>query len=260
MIKIIRRLSQILAIFFILAVPYLNDRQINIIMGNLYASSIFGIEISDPLIFLQNVILNLSFDFKFFLSIIIPLVLAITFGRVFCSFLCPVNTVFEFLNKIYPRKKLIQIKGDYKASLILFSILIILIFITEHPLFNYLSLPGLLSVELQKLFISKSPSLFWGLFVFLILIDYIIRRRFWCNYLCPQGIFIGFLKIKKTLQVVKEVDKVIKCLGCKRCVTSCPFYLNPMEEKIYPQCTNCFECVLVCRKNHKDQAPLKIKF
>lgn len=260
MIRVIRRFSQLIALVIVLAIPYLNNRGINIIIGNLYSSTFFGIDISDPLLFLQSVILSKSLDFKFFLSILIPVILAVTLGRVFCSFLCPVNTIFEWLNRLYPRRKLGQVKGSSRITLVLLLIIILLIFFTRIPFFTYLSLPGILSIELQKILLTKSLSFFWMTFAFLIFLDFVIRRRFWCNYICPQGIFISFLRTPKTLKVVKESDENSQCIGCRRCVSSCPFYLNPMEEKIYPQCVNCLECVQVCKKNHKDNIPLNIKF
>lgn len=259
MIRILRRVCQILAFLIILAIPYLNSKELNI-AGNLYSSTFFGIDITDPLIFLQNVILNRSFDLKFFLSIAIPVIIALVLGKVFCSYLCPVNTVFEWLNKLYPRKNAKHVKGNSRVTFTLLLVVTILVVFTKFPIFTYLSLPGIFSLEMQKVVLSKTFSFFWLAFIFLILLDFILKRRFWCNYICPQGGFIGFLKTPRTLKVVKNKDKTVKCTGCGKCVSSCPLYLNPMEENIYPQCYNCLECVQTCKKIHKDYAPLNIKF
>lgn len=260
MVRVIRRLIQLFALIVILLIPYLNEKQINLLMGNLYSSTIFGIDISDPLMVMQNILLSYSFELKFFLTAIIPIFLALIFGRVFCSFLCPVNTIFEWLNTLYPKKKQIQVKGSGKITYIFICLLIILVLLAKYPLFTYLSLPGALSIELQNTIMSKSLSIFWVILLFLIFLDFVIKRRFWCNFVCPQGIFISLLRGPKTMKIIRNINSSSKCTGCKKCTSSCPLYLNPMEEKIYPQCINCLECVMVCRKNHKENAPLKIKF
>jgi ferredoxin-type protein NapH len=258
-IRIIRRLLQFLTLILLISIPYINDRQINIFIGNLFSLTIFGVDISDPLIFLQYLVLNHNFEAKFFLSILIPVILAISFGRVFCSFLCPVNTVFEIVNKFSLKNKKVPVKGNNKTILLLLS-LMLFVLVSKHPIFNYLSLPGLLSIELQKVISFKLFSLFWAIFFGLVLLDYFSKRRFWCNFICPQGIFLSFLKTPWTLKIVREKSEALKCLNCRKCVLSCPFNLNPMEKKIYPQCTNCMECVITCRKNHRNQSPLSFKF
>lgn len=231
------------------------------VLGSLYSISFFGITLADPLLFIQNMIITKEVEKAFFFAIIIPILLALIFGKVFCSFFCPVNTIIEHFIKLTKRKNVDKtLKGNLKIRYIPLMLLIIGMLLFKEPLANYFSLPGMLSLEIQQVMSTKVFSLFWYIFGFLLVIEILIKKRLWCNFICPQGTFIGVFRTKKTLKIVRKEKENGKCTGCKLCVASCPFYLNPMGKEIYPACTNCLECYLICKKTHKEDRSLELKF
>jgi len=193
------------------------------------------------------------------MSILLPLLLALILGKVFCSFFCPANTIFELFRKLHSKKNVKELDNG-RIRIFILLLILALVFLLKMPLFNYLSLPGIFSVELQKIAFLKKVSLFWIFLLFLVTVEFIFKKRIWCNYICPQGSFIGVLRTPKTLKIIKRERLQDSCKGCIQCVISCPFDLNPIDGNIYPQCTNCFVCYVTCRKIHKENAILGFKF
>jgi len=210
--------------------------------------------------FIQDLLINFEFKSGFFVSILLPLLLALILGKVFCSFFCPANTIFELFRKFYSKKNVKELANGRRIRIFILLLILLLVFLLKIPLFNYLSLPGIFSLELQKIAFHKKLSLFWIFLLFLVFVEFIFKKRIWCNYICPQGSFIGLLISPKTLKIIKRERLHDSCIGCRQCVISCPFDLNPMDGNIYPQCTNCFECYVTCRKIHKENATLGFKF
>jgi len=68
--------------------------------GSLWAYTIFGIPISDPLGLLSEIISSVHFPIKYFIGGLIPYILAIIFGRFFCSWLCPMVVINAFCEKL----------------------------------------------------------------------------------------------------------------------------------------------------------------
>lgn len=260
MIKVIRRTIQLLTLVIVILTPFLSSKGLNFLLGNLFSISFFGFSVIDPTLLIQHILLNHHINIDLLIASAIPFLIAIIFGKVFCSFACPVNLILEMIKKVNVFVKRVTVKGSSKIRYGILVFLILAIFLTGIPIFNFLSLPGIISVEIQKVFYLKLFSIFWGFFLLLLFLELVIRRRFWCNYICPQGSIIGLIRTPKTLKIIKKQDDLSKCSGCKKCIMACPFYLNPLEGNIYPQCTNCFECVITCKKTHKNNPQLTWKF
>ena len=99
-LHLLRRTIQILTVVFIFFVPFLNISGFKEIIGTFYSISFGNLDIVDPALMLQNLLLTKEIYFPLLLAGVIPLILALFFGKVFCGWVCPYNFLAEFAVKL----------------------------------------------------------------------------------------------------------------------------------------------------------------
>ncbi|GAB4547599.1 MAG: quinol dehydrogenase ferredoxin subunit NapH [Thermodesulfovibrionia bacterium] len=262
-IKVLRRIIQDLSILLIIAIPILNKKGITILMGNFYSLSISGIWMTDPLSGFQVILSTLSMDMKLFMSMLIPTIIALIFGRVFCSWMCPQNTLSELFDYISRRLPHLYKSNNSPSSgprYILLSILIISAPLAGFPVANLISAPGIISLQVSKYIYEGTIGLEIGLIGIIILMEISFIRRLWCNYICPVGSFLGLFRFKRTMKVIYREDAEHTCGKCMECMKACQLGLNPTEGEIYPLCHNCGDCISACEEIKDNAKPLSFKF
>lgn len=73
----------------------------------------------------------------------------------------------------------------------------------------------------------------------------IFVQNFWCRYLCPYGVLLGFASLLSPLRIRREPEP---CIDCAKCAKVCPSNL-PVDQLIdikSAECTGCLECVAIC--------------
>lgn len=86
---------------------------------------------------------------------------------------------------------------------------------------------------------------FIGILFITILLLNLVRRRFWCRFLCPLGAMLGLLTRFSLLN--HHVDE--SCDGCKLCLTTCAGGANPSGETGEwrgAECVMCMSCESIC--------------
>jgi len=204
------------------------------------------------------------------------LLLVMIFGNFFCGWFCPMGTTIDFFDRILFREKK-RPKGfddqplrrlrygvflfSIIAGLMAFQVMYLLdpislitrtLVITFYPpaifIFNEL-LPKIQSFLPKNPFIVSSiplPLFKVNLFIFVIFIIIlalgVIRKRFWCRYLCPLGtLFSIFSRLRIFKRSVTD-----DCTQCQQCVKGCPVGAIPAETpQNYRQedCISCFKCL-----------------
>ena len=181
------------------------------------------------------------------------LVLAIFFGRLFCSFICPLGTIQEYIfaifNKKSKKKKQVPHYLERRFSLVKYGVLAVTailaiagisyIYIRFCPIYAISLLPYIAVLGL--------------ILALLIIIVGIFIERFWCRYLCPYaallnlfqylGKVVGFprFKIHRNLE---------RCNDCGFCSLNCPMNIDLTEEEYVNNldCILCFRCSKKCPK------------
>lgn len=262
-IKILRRLTQVATLFLIVLIPVLNIKGTTVLMGTLYSFAVGPVWITDPLSGLQVIIASLSADTVLLISIGIPIVFALIFGRVFCSWMCPQNTISEFVDMFagrFIRKRSLNASPSPWIRYIILAFLLLLVPVLGFPVANLISAPGIISVQTSGYILHRVVGMELGLIGIIVVAELFFMRRIWCNYVCPQGSLLGLLRIPKTMKVVFAEDEDHKCGRCNECAAVCGLGLKPMEEKIYPLCHNCGDCISACEKMRGEGRPLFFKF
>ncbi len=250
----LRRATQLLAVVFIFLVPLLNRWGVNDILGTFYSIRIGNLDIVDPALVLQTILLTKEIYFPLLLAGFIPLVITLFFGKVFCSWICPFNLLAEFAEKIRKkiRPSLVRLphhnpKGHHYW--LIYGSVLTFVAVFGVPLISLISMPGLITGQVADwLYIGTIG--FEILFVpAILIIEIFFAPRFWCKYACPVGATLALLRAKSTLRIKFDPPKCTYAQTRRLpCQEACPLNLNPMKAKdLYPYCFNCGECVNACR-------------
>lgn len=259
----LRRTVQFLSLVAMVAVPLLNSRAINAVSGSFYSVEIGRFLLTDPLIAIQPLLATMTIDAALLASALIPLGLALVFGRVFCSWVCPQNTLSELFDAVGARLGCRRFFAPTTGPLVRYAVLAEILAITllyGFPLASLLSAPGIISVQTARLIYEGIVGLELALIGGIILAELFLVRRVWCNHLCPVGSMLSLFRFKKTMRVVMVEEGEHACLHCRECAKACQLGLSPMGGDIIPQCHNCGACIDACRKMTGDRGPLFFRF
>ncbi len=248
---LLRRLSQ-LAVFALFLLGPLAG--IWIIKGNLSSSLLFDvIPMTDPLLFLQ--ILSAGFT-GIASAAVIGAALVLVFylvvgGRVYCSWVCPVNIVTDTANWLRRR---LNIKSSAKISVNarywMLALTLVLSFTTGTLAYELVN-----PVSMLHRGLIFGMGFGWTIVLGVFLFDLLIMKHGWCGHLCPMGAFYGILGNSAFVRV--RADRRADCDDCMECYEVCPepHVLPPAlkgEQKglspviLSGDCTNCGRCVDIC--------------
>jgi ferredoxin len=219
--------------------------------------------------FFEGVLLSL-------LLLVLLLLITVIFGRIYCSFFCPLGGFQDILitikknpGKFNYRKPLILIKTIILILAIISLVsggLYIISYLDPYSLFgkivNYLLKPFIVLInnsgelllrkaDIYALRIMSFPTLNpLTLLPFILILGIIIylslkRGRLYCNSVCPLGTFLGILSIRSLYRI--EIDKV-SCTQCGICESVCKAECINSKDKTVDNssCIRCFNCLNVC--------------
>jgi ferredoxin-type protein NapH len=238
----IRRIVQ-LSVITLIASPLFG---LTVFSGNLSAGELFGIELADPLAFLQATLASHLFVPSFFAAaLIIAALYLATGGRSFCGWVCPVNLLTEMSDKLRRRLGIGEITFSLNGTRWALAATIITTAVTGIPLFETMSPIGITTRAI--LFRSLMPLLLVGA---ILIIEVCVSRRIWCRSLCPAG---GFYTLLGRISPVRVAFNTERCSGCGHCLNVCPveevlsFPLEREEQQVTAgDCTRCLACIDGC--------------
>jgi ferredoxin-type protein NapH len=252
-----RRITQISGLLLILIIPLLVLSGYRQIVGTYYSISFWQLDIMDPAIVIQHILLNRSLLFSILLMALIPLIIALLLGKIFCSWICPFNLLAEWsdaLRKKVRPSSVKRINHNPKARYywIVFASILILLSISGIPLITFISMPGLISAQTVDFILTGGIGIELALVPAVLLVEIFASERFWCRHFCPVGATLALFRFRNTLSVAYEAGHChFQCSGSEKrsmCNEACPIQLNPKRKGIYPYCFNCGACVEMCQK------------
>ncbi len=222
----------------------------NFIQGNLSSSTLFGIiPLSDPFAALQMFAAGAVITTNLVIgALIITVAYGLVGGRVFCSYVCPINMVTDAAN--YLRRKLgfnkIQKKQPASRSVRywVLGLSLVLSYILGVTAFEFIS-----PISITHRAIVFGVGLGWTAALVIFLFDLFILKNGWCGHICPLGGFYGTIGKVGLIRVDHDEEN---CTNCMKCKEVCPesqvlFMVNKSSEQVLDgACTNCGRCVEVC--------------
>lgn len=222
-----------------------------ILEGDLSSALLFGkIDLTDPYAMLQLFFAGGDLDSKAIIgAFIIFFVYAIFLGRMFCSFVCPMNMVTDSANYLNRKLGINKLKSNLSISrnvrYWIMVIALILSFIFSVAAFEAISPVAMLHRE-----IIFGAGIGMLVIVAIFLFDLFILKNGFCGHICPLGAFYSFTS-RFSLLRVKYLDD--KCSRCMKCKIVCPErQVLEIVGKDYDgfinsgECTRCGRCIEVC--------------
>jgi len=250
---LLRRLSQlgILALFLLGPIA-----GIWVLKGNLSASMVLDVlPLTDPLLLLQTLLSGTLPVLSGALGALIVLAFyALVGGRVFCSWVCPVNLVTDLA--AWLRRRFDLRGGSALSRNLRYWILgLVLLFplVTGVIAWEYLN-----PVSMLHRGLIFGMGLGWLIVAGVFLFDLLVARHGWCGRLCPVGAFYGLVGSGALLRVSAAGRE--RCDDCMDCFEICPEpqvikpALKGAADCVGPvildiNCTNCGRCIDVCSKD-----------
>jgi len=250
---ILRRASQfgILALF--LVGPWFGWW---IVKGNLSYSLTLGVlPLADPHVLLQSLLTGHAPERNAILGVAIVVAFYLMVGgRVFCSWVCPVNLLTDAAAWLRMR---LGLKGGAHltraARYWILGMTLVLALVTGTIAWELIN-----PVSMMHRGLIFGLGTAWAVLLAVFLLDLFVVQRGWCGHLCPVGAFYSLLGRHSLLRV--SALRRAQCNDCMDCFAVCPEHqvikpalkgaaqgLGPVI--LSPNCTNCGRCIDVCSKD-----------
>ena len=250
---LLRRLSQLSILILFLSGPWFGYW---IAKGNLTSSLTFEVlPLTDPYILLQSVVAGHDIANNAIIgAVIVFLFYLVVGGRVFCSWVCPVNIVTDAAD--WFRRKLNIKGGAHFSRKLRYWILVMTLLLAAATTSIAWELVNPVSISHRAIIFGFGFG--WLVVLAIFLFDLLLSREGWCGHLCPVGAFYSLLGHFSILRIsARDREKCDDCMDC--------FIVCPEEHVIKPalkgadkgygpvildmSCTNCGRCIDVCSKN-----------
>ena len=246
---ILRRISQFGILTLFLLGPLVG---VWVVKGNLnYSYTLDFLPLTDPYVALQSLATGHLPETLGLIGIGIALVFYfLVGGRVYCSWVCPVNVVTDAAGWLRDR---LGIKGSVHLSrqsrYWILGMTVVGSAATGVVLWELINPVSMLH---RGLIFGMGAA--WTVVLAVFLFDLFVMSRGWCGRLCPVGAFYGLLG--RTALVRVSAAERSACDDCMDCFVVCPEpqVIRPALKQagqthpliLFGDCTNCGRCIDVC--------------
>lgn len=248
--KHIRLIAQI-AFFVFIAVVSINHtlaeqgRAINFVPEvSLHAICPFGSIVTlSTLVTQQELIRQLHPSVMVIGSVV--LLLTILFGPVFCSHICPLGSLQEWIGKLGKKifkskyNKIIPKKLHNVLKYLRYAVLILILVQTYR-------LSALMFAKLDPYyalfhFWTDEVSITALIILGVTLVMSLFVERPWCKYACPYGGLLGLISKVSLFKIRRSQSK---CIACEKCDNECPMLIDVSQKKRVNDtlCNRCMKC------------------
>ncbi len=181
------------------------------------------------------------------------LLISFLLRKSFCSWLCPIGTISEWLwrsgQRIFRRSIRLPRWADVALRSLKYVLLGLFLYavasMSVPAIRAFLEGPYGVIADVKMLnffrFLSVTSAVVLGVLAALS----VLIQNFWCRYLCPYGALMGLVARFSPARIRRVPDV---CIDCAKCAKACPSLL-PVDKLITirsPECTGCLDCVVVC--------------
>lgn len=186
------------------------------------------------------------------------------FRKAFCSWLCPVGTISEYLwragRKVFRRNFQIWRWLDIPLRGLKYLLLGFFVWavssMSASALVAFMRSDYGLIADVKMLNFFRYLGETGAVVLAILVIASVFVQNFWCRYLCPYGALLGLVSLASPLRIRRHTST---CIDCAKCAKACPAAL-PVDKLIAvksAECTGCLQCVAVCpAKDALQMAPV----
>jgi len=181
------------------------------------------------------------------------LTIAFLLRKSFCSWLCPVGTVSEWLWKvgrsIFRRSFRLPKRADVALRSLKYILLGLFLYavgsMSAQAIRAFLDGPYGMISDVKMLNFFRHLGITAAVVLGVLAVLSVFYQTFWCRYLCPYGALLGLFARFSPVRIRRSPDL---CIDCAKCAKACPSLL-PVDVLLSvrsPECTGCYECVAAC--------------
>jgi ferredoxin-type protein NapH len=251
---LLRRTSQLSILMLFLLGPLFG---VWIVKGNMISSlTLETLPLTDPFVLLQSFLAGHALEATAVIGALIVLVFyTLVGGRVYCSWVCPVNIITDTAEWL--RRKLglsVGRKFSNQTRYWILGLSLLLALLTNMLVWELVSPVSIIN---RGLVFGMGFSWIMALTIFIF--DAFISSRAWCGHLCPVGAFYSVLGNVSLLRVNAVARN--HCDDCMECYAVCPepkVIIPVLKERnsekdtgsivMSSNCTNCGRCIDICGK------------
>lgn len=246
---VLRRLAQAAILALFLLGPLAG---VWIVKGNLASSLTLDVlPLTDPFLLAQVLATRHMPEASAFTGAAIVLAFyGLVGGRVFCSWVCPVNVVTDTAAWLRRRLKITVGRAPRGALRYWLAAAVLgASAIGGQAVWEYVN-----PVSMTQRALIFGGSVAYGATLAVFLFDLLIAPRGWCSHVCPMGATYALVGAKSLLRV--SARHASRCNDCADCYAVCPepqVIVFPLKGKggagpviTDRECTNCGRCIDVC--------------
>jgi len=171
----------------------------------------------------------------------------------FCSWLCPVGTISEYLWRIGRQTFKKNWRLPRVLDILLRSLKYLLLGLFVYAIASmsvagiraFLDGPYGVIADVKLLNFFRYLSMGGAITLAALVVLSVFIQNFWCRYLCPYGALVGLFALASPLRIRRNATL---CIDCGKCARECPSRL-PVDQLVSiksAECTACLECVASC--------------
>lgn len=246
---VLRRLSQFALLALFLLGPLAG---VWIVKGNLSSSLTLGVlPLTDPFVLAQTLATRHAPEAAALTGAAIVIAFyAFVGGRVFCSWVCPVNVVTDSASWLRRRLRITSgraPRGGLRYWLL--GAVLVASAIAGQAVWESVN-----PVSMTQRALIFGGTVAWAVTAAVFLFDLLVAPRGWCGHLCPVGAAYALIGSRSLLRVSAVHSS--RCNDCADCYAVCPepqVIVIPLKGKdgaspviADRECSNCGRCIDVC--------------
>lgn len=248
---LLRRASQAFVLGLFLIGPLAG---VWVVKGNLGSSLTLGtLSLTDPYFVVQSFVAGHHIERVALVGAAIAAVFFVLVGgRVYCSWVCPVNVLTDAARWLRQR---LGLRGGARLSRrVRYWMLAMTLIVAAATGTVAWELVNPVTMVFRGLVFGIGAA--WAVALVVFLLDLFVGNRLWCGHLCPVGAFYSLLGTGSVVRV--GALRRSACNGCNECYVVCPepHVITPVLKGaeggvrspviLAPNCTNCGRCADIC--------------